>query len=719
MTAVASPPRARGWLYGPLPDLLLGCGLLYTLLFFAFALFGSSLRALQPSYLIPVLILLVSMPHYGGTLVRVYDQRRDRRAYAIFSVWATLLIAALFVWGAFSTLVASWLFTVYITWSPWHYTGQNYGLAVMFLRRREVPLTAGAKRLLYAGFVLAYLLTFLVFHSAMGVIDYNTPQAEDARVSFLPLGIPPVVHQVIFPLAAVGYLGTLVACAALLLRRARARDLVPAAALVLTQALWFAIPFAVRYFDVPTGVEPLDLLHNRIEDYFKWVALGHAAQYLWVTSYFARGSGSWPGFPRYFGKVLASGVALWTLPVLFFAPLVRGHYEYAGGLALLVASVVNIHHFVLDGAIWKLRNSRIASVLIRTEPEGVAVEAEGAKPPRRGWLRGVVWAAATGGLAVGLSVLWLEDFAFRAAFLRSDYAGINRVLDRMAWFGRDNSAARMLAGRGAGRAGDWETALHSLQAALVMSPDDELLQGRLAFVARRVGGPADAVRHLRDALRLAPDARGSAQRAGLDPRDQRRSPDSPARGSGRARGKPCERRHRVRCELARHARGRLRRGGPLRRRGPRRRAGGGARTEAGRERDGRADPRASRALSRPAGLSGIRLSGRSLSAVVACVGRSAGTGRFQLSACEGCVIFSRFPPAGASSLRGSRIDAASGGVDREMTRSHHWEDSRVVPHRAGTRAPGLRPHLPSRASSTESLERSRPGPRPGAGTESR
>ena len=509
MTATASATGAsssRGWLYGPLPDLLFGCGLLYVLLFLAFAIFGAELRALQPTFLIPALILLVSMPHYGGTLVRVYDQRRDRRSYAIFSVWATLLIAGLFVWGASSTLVASLLFTVYITWSPWHYTGQNYGLAVMFLRRREVPLSAGAKRLLYACFVLAYLLTFLVFHSAMGAVDYNSQQTENPTISFLPIGIPPALHRVLFPLAGVAYLATLIACAALLTRRARARDLVPAAALVLTQALWFSIPFAVRYLGAPTGVEPLDLLHNRIEDYFKWVALGHAAQYLWVTSYYARGSGSWTGYPRYFGKVLASGVAIWTLPVLFFAPLVRGHYEYAGGLALLVASVVNLHHFVLDGAIWKLRNSRIASVLIRTEPEEPAPEPGGEK--RRGWLRPLVWAAAGGGLAVGLSVLWLEDFAFREAFLRRDFAGMNRIYDRMAWFGRDSSAVRMLAAQGAGQAGDWETALDALQGALALAPDDAELHGYLASAARQLADPVDAARRLRDALRLAPAAPG-------------------------------------------------------------------------------------------------------------------------------------------------------------------------------------------------------------------
>ena len=541
MTATASAPRASGWLYGPVPDLLLGCGLLYAILFLAFALFGPSLRALQPVYVIPALILLVSMPHYGGTLVRVYDQRRDRRSYALFSIWATLLIAALFVWGAFTTVVASWLFTVYITWSPWHYTGQNYGLAVMFLRRRGVPLSPGVKRLLYASFLLAFLLTFLVFHSAISVIDYNVGAAAGSPVVFLPLGIPPAVHQIVFPLAAVAYLSTLVASAVLLLRRAQARDLVPAASLVLTQALWFAIPFSVRYFEIETGVEPIDLLRNQIQDYFGWVAIGHAAQYLWVTSYYARGSGSWGGFPRYFGKVLASGVAVWMLPVLFFAPLVRGRYEYAGGLVLLVASVVNIHHFILDGAIWKLRNSKIASVLIRAQPEQPVGLPEPVAPSRR-WLRPAVWGLATAGLAIGLSVYWLQYFALRDAFTRGDYEGISRVFDRLAWFGRDSSAGRIVVGRTAERAGDWETALGAYQDAFALAPDQTALLEqmarassklgrpeqaralieralerepdsaklhlRMAALSKQLGDPANATPHLREALRLTPDAHG-------------------------------------------------------------------------------------------------------------------------------------------------------------------------------------------------------------------
>ena len=31
-----------------------------------------------------------------------------------------------------------WIFTLYVTWSPWHYTGQNFGLTMMFARRNGV-----------------------------------------------------------------------------------------------------------------------------------------------------------------------------------------------------------------------------------------------------------------------------------------------------------------------------------------------------------------------------------------------------------------------------------------------------------------------------------------------------------------------------------------------------------------------------------------------------
>jgi hypothetical protein len=124
------------------------------LLFVVLVLPGPSVRAFQPLYLAPLLMLVISTPHYGATLIRVYEQRSERRAYAFFTVWTTLALLVLFVWGIRDAAVGTVLFTVYLTWSPWHYTGQNYGIAVMFMRRRGID-PGSVKRWLYSCFILS------------------------------------------------------------------------------------------------------------------------------------------------------------------------------------------------------------------------------------------------------------------------------------------------------------------------------------------------------------------------------------------------------------------------------------------------------------------------------------------------------------------------------------------------------------------------------------
>jgi hypothetical protein len=121
----ASVAASDRWLFGAAPDLLLGCGLLYVILYAAHAVAGLALVRATPIYLLPLCSLLFSTPHYGGTLVRVYEQRRDRRAYAVFSIWITLGLCLLFLASLGRPFLASILFTLYLTWSPWHYSART------------------------------------------------------------------------------------------------------------------------------------------------------------------------------------------------------------------------------------------------------------------------------------------------------------------------------------------------------------------------------------------------------------------------------------------------------------------------------------------------------------------------------------------------------------------------------------------------------------------
>src|SRR5262249_44382055 len=129
----------------------------------------------------------------------------------------------------------------------------------------------------------------------------------------------------------------------------------------------FLVPAAASLWQRVAVVEPLD---PGLRAYaFQWVAMGHFLQYLWITTYYSAASERRVGRARYLGKALLAGAAVWTLPPLLFAPSAIGRLPFDMGLALLTASVVNLHHFVLDGAIWKLRDGRVARMLLREPGE--------------------------------------------------------------------------------------------------------------------------------------------------------------------------------------------------------------------------------------------------------------------------------------------------------------------------------------------------------------
>ena len=563
MAAVSPAPNR--WLFGPIPDLLLGCGLLYAAVFLVFVLAGPQLRGLGLAVPLALAVLLFSIPHYGATLLRVYERREDRRSYRIFSVWATALVVGLFLGGVSDALVASLLVTLYLTWSPWHYTGQNYGLAVMFLRRRGVDLPPHYKRWVYASFLLSFLLTATVMHSAVAP-GYDPLAYAGKQVIFLPLGIPATIANVMVAVIGCAYLAATAVAGVLLLRGNRFGDIAPVAALALTQALWFSAPFVVRYFGWHTGLEPIDQM-SAIRDYTLMVALGHAIQYLWVTSYYAHAAERWRGYGNFWLKALAGGSAVWVLPLPFIAlPLIGGHSVDAG-MGLLLAAVVNIHHFILDGAIWKLRNTRIANVLIRSG------DGEGASSVDSPWMRRAVWAVAGVGLLLSVMEFYELRIACPAALRQQEWARAGAILDRLAWVGLDRGNRRARVGVGFEKSGDLATAAHhyarsaelrpraivwkalgsveerqehwneavaAYEAALALDPDEPwVFHGRLADIARRRGDCADAIARYRGALRLRPESRRYANdlawALATCPDAERREPEESVRLAEQAR----------------------------------------------------------------------------------------------------------------------------------------------------------------------------------------
>ncbi len=560
---MATRDESQRWLFGPGSDLLLGCGLGYALLVAAFLLADAPQSFASSLGLVALVSILTGTPHYGATLLRAYAERADRRAYAFFTLYATVAVWALFYAGLYSAWIGSLLLTLYMNWSPWHYTGQNYGIALMFLRRRGVEVSPTAKRLIYLSFLLSFLLTLLAFHGASGGGEYAPVQPYGGG-AFTPirLGIPSPGWEIAFAGVACADLALLVAAAVLLLRRAAPGDLVPSAVLALTQMLWFSLPAAARTWGWFGDDSPF--ASDRAAAAFFWVATGHSVQYLWITTYYAARSAPFGRRVGYLAKTLVAGSFIWSAPALLYRASVEG--SALGGIAfdqdvfVVLAAAVNIHHFLLDGAIWKLRDGRVARILIRREASpaldpGARGQELARRRPRLAPAIYALGGAATLATLLGLAV---RQFGLEPALREADLVRVQASLRRLQWLRADTANDYLRIGKVAERrrepvhaawsyrksaqmqprSAPWlalarlslrgekpEVAVSALETALEHNPNDPNALFLLGVTRLRLNEPERATPLLERAAALLPgDAR---VRAGLERARRRSAASSP------------------------------------------------------------------------------------------------------------------------------------------------------------------------------------------------
>jgi tetratricopeptide (TPR) repeat protein len=364
------------WIYNPWLDLIVGCGAWSApLLLISYFAVASSVRTW--SVVFYVLALFFNYPHYMATIYRAYHRSEDFHKYRVFTVHITALVVLTLLLSHFWLRLLPWIFTIYLTWSPWHYSGQNYGLFMMFARRAGADPDKACRRALYGAFVVSYLILFLGFHTG--------PSSDPL---FLSLGIPAVIGK----WEQVGLGAAFIALSIFGLSRL-ARDtgwkkLTPSLTLFSSQFLWFLLPTSISL------IKGLAVPQNRYSTGV--LAVMHSAQYLWITSYYARreatqnpaenNAPNWRPL-AYFGILVLGGIALFV-PGPWLASRAF-HHDFTVSF-LIFTALVNIHHFILDGAIWKLRDGRIASLLLnsRESISNAATDAGGRLAAAARWLVG-------------------------------------------------------------------------------------------------------------------------------------------------------------------------------------------------------------------------------------------------------------------------------------------------------------------------------------------
>jgi tetratricopeptide (TPR) repeat protein len=199
----------------------------------------------------------------------------------------------------------------------------------------------------------------------------------------------------------------------------------------------------------------------------------HSLQYLWVTSYYASresetsGAGRWNS-SAYFITLVLLGAAL-------FVPgpwLISYIFKYDFGASFLVfTALVNIHHFILDGAVWKLRDGRIAELLLGQKSSA----GSGGTGP--GLLAGLKWLVGAGpaaravriGTAIVLIILTGLDQA--RFYLGANAARLDRLEGAEALNPYDASV-QVRIGRAQAAAGGADKAIESLKRAIAVNPDN-------------------------------------------------------------------------------------------------------------------------------------------------------------------------------------------------------------------------------------------------------
>jgi tetratricopeptide (TPR) repeat protein len=367
-------------------------------------------------------------------------------------------------------------------------------------------------RALRLSFIASYILLMLSFH---------TGASGDALILSLGLAakftLPARAVLALFFVGASGW--ALVSLA----RRSSFRTILPVLALTLTQFLWFLLPAVIEL------VSGREIPQTRYSSGL--LAVLHSTQYLWITSYYqkkearAAGDSQW-SFSRYLLTLIAGGIALfipgpWIVSRVF-------HTDFAASF-LTFAALVNIHHFILDGAIWKLRDSRVAALLLdgQQKTSDADTQKQNSIAVAARWLTG----RAPGARAIRIAtvaLLFVWAGVDQLHFWWSSEANALPALERAAALNPNDSSVQVRLARAEQLAGQRGAALVAMQRASALNPANLALEefyGRSLIEAGRDTDAyahfqkiiarwprnADALVHLADLQEKQADIRGAAE----------------------------------------------------------------------------------------------------------------------------------------------------------------------------------------------------------------
>ena len=296
-----------------------------------------------------VLSLVVNYPHFSATVYRLYQSSDNIRQFPV-TAWGLPPILFGAVGASFwqPNVIAPYFVMLFLLWSPYHYSGQTIGLTMVYARRAGFSI-GRRERVALSAFVFSAFVC--------GVIRFQQNGSSGGFSDFYGMSVPafPLPPWMDAAVQAVMWTGALVFAGLTLIWCLAQKRLVPPIVLLpaLTHFVWFVPGASLKSF---------------------WIVVPffHSLQYLLIALVMQLkvridvkgGEHSWRRIGaearRWGSRNILGGMLLFIgLPAAFsWLPLPL--MTTAG----ILAAAVNIHHFFVDGVIWKLRDNATSSALM-------------------------------------------------------------------------------------------------------------------------------------------------------------------------------------------------------------------------------------------------------------------------------------------------------------------------------------------------------------------
>jgi hypothetical protein len=294
---------------------------------------------------------IVNWPHFAATATRLYSSPHTRRQFPVTTWFVPILIIGVAIVAIRNPVsVGPWFVKLFFIWSPYHFSGQTIGVALLYASRHGFKVTLAMRNSLVWFVIASYI------HLQAKSEQFGRRQGGFYGIEELPvIGIPTWTVNV--SLYAMYVMGAALVITSMHASTVNGRKMPWIMAVpVVAQIIWFQLIAGLFNFS-------------------EYVPFFHSLQYIYLAFFIQMrewstnedGSMQPMQIREFLARIGKWAVMIFVIGNLMFwsgpriaAAMTDVTLPVATGIFF---TAVQIHHFFVDGVIWKLRNPKVRASL--------------------------------------------------------------------------------------------------------------------------------------------------------------------------------------------------------------------------------------------------------------------------------------------------------------------------------------------------------------------